>query len=143
MKIRLPHDPELPIALAAFCLLSTYQYRVAENRKETYQLSASRRAYKARTLLGLSTIILSSNPPSASSPGTDSSWYVMHHGRYQFDILIDTRKQEHDIYTNPSMRRTCGLPRRGYNALHSGLVWAIRGISLGNRTILLSWAVPI
>jgi hypothetical protein len=49
VKTRLPHDPEPPMTLAAFVYVQNRQYRVAENRKEIYQLFMSTRAYKART----------------------------------------------------------------------------------------------
>lgn len=45
----------------------------------------------------------------------------MHHPRYHFDILIPGNSSMASS-PNPSMRRTRGLPRRDYNALHNGLV---------------------
>lgn len=64
-----------------FVYVQDHQCRVAENTKETYQLSTSRRAYKVRDWMGMFTIFLSSIPLSVSYPSPSSSRYVMHHRR--------------------------------------------------------------
>lgn len=71
--------------------------------------------------MGMLTIFLSSSSLSVSYPSPDSSKYVIHHRLYRFDILIPGNSS---MASTPelSMRRTRGLPRRDYNALHNGLV---------------------
>lgn len=63
----------------------------------------------------------SSSLSSVSCPGPDSSRYVIHHRPYHFDILIP---EYSSMASTPelSKRRTRGLPRRDYNALHNGLL---------------------
>lgn len=71
--------------------------------------------------MGVLTIFLSSSSPSVSYPSPDSSRYVIHHRLYRFDILIPGNRSMSST-PESSMRRTRGLPRRDYNALHNGLV---------------------
>lgn len=120
VKSRLPHDPEPPMTLAAFVYIQNREYRVAENGKEISQLLTSRRAHKARTCRGLSTIILSSSPLPVSNPSPGSSKYVMRHHRCPLDIPIPGNSSMEST-PDPPMRRRRGLPRRDY-ALHNGLL---------------------
>ena len=71
--------------------------------------------------MGVLTIFLYSSLLSVSYPSPDSSRYVIDHRPYHFDILIPGYSS---MAPTPelSMRRTRGLPRRDYNALHNGLI---------------------
>ena len=109
------------MTMVAYVYIQDRQYRVAENTQEVCQFSRKEGHIKARTRLGLSTIILFSSPLSVSDPSPSSSRYVMHHRRYPFDILKPGNSSMAST-PNPSMRKTRGLPRRDHNALHNGLV---------------------